>query len=50
MLYSHWISTDSLQVPLVLRASKVPSSRIGRLLHYGCELVILLYDVSAKRS
>jgi hypothetical protein len=25
------------KAPVTLRASKVPSSRIGRLFHYGCE-------------
>lgn len=27
----------SLQIVTVLRASRVPSSRIGRLFHYGCQ-------------
>jgi hypothetical protein len=25
------------QAPVMLRASKVPSSRLGRLFHYGCK-------------
>lgn len=31
------IPTDSAQPQVILRPSKVPSSRIGRLFHYGCK-------------
>lgn len=31
------IDTDPDDAPVMLRASTVPSSRLGRLFHYGCE-------------
>jgi len=39
----HAARTISLtsQTPVVMRASKVPSSRIGRLFHYGCKFAVL---------
>lgn len=29
---------DEEETPVILRASRVPASRLGRLFHYGCEL------------
>lgn len=29
----------STKTPVILRASRVPASRLGRLFHYGCKLL-----------
>lgn len=44
------IDTDVDDAPIPLRASAVPSSRLGRLFHYGCESLLTSHtDCSPRR-